>query len=258
MNRVKVLTPPSGTQGTTYGYDPVGNMTSAVTQLNNVVTTTWSGTYNFRGMLTGEGLQVAGQSPWSMGYAHDAYGSVSLVRYPNGENVSYAPDAMGRPTRVGSYATGITYHPNGEVESFGYGNGALYAAAQNDRQFLSNFTYAMGTAFVVSEDYAYDANGNVTTVNDLTGGPRTKTFGYDALNRLTSAGANGLWGTQSYTYDALNNLRTLQNGNQVSTYNYDPLTGWQTSLAGASRRQAMSMIIVATLSERTPPHLCLI
>ncbi|MDW2981379.1 MAG: hypothetical protein WBG81_09410 [Rhodanobacter sp.] len=216
MNRVKTVLPPAGTQSTSYGYDAVGRMISASSGIS-----AWSATYNFRGLLTGESLQLTGQNAWGIGYAHDAYGSVSLIHYPDGENVSYAPDALGRATQVGSYATGLTYFPDGEVKDFVYGNGAVYAAEKNTRQLVSNFSYGQGATPVVSEDYAYDANGNITTVADLASGPRNKSFGYDALNRLTSANAAGLWGTQSYTYDALNNLRTLQTGSQVSTYHYD-------------------------------------
>ncbi|MGN6656008.1 MAG: hypothetical protein ACTHJ9_11800 [Rhodanobacter sp.] len=217
MNRVKTILPPAGTQSTSYDYDPAGRMTKAVAS----GISTWNGNYNFRGMLTGESLQLMGQSAWAIGYAHDANGHVSLVHYPDGENVSYAPDALGRPTRVGNYATGIGYFPNGEVSQFVYGNGAVYLAEQNARQLLSNFTYGVGSTPQLSEDLAYDPNGNITSVADLAAGPRNKSFGYDALNRLTSATANGLWGTQAFTYDALNNLRTLQTNGQTSVYHYD-------------------------------------
>ena len=216
MNRVKTILPPAGTQGTTYGYDPAGRMTSAVSGIS-----TWNGTYNFRGMLTGESLQLVGQNAWGIGYAHDANGGLSLIHYPDGENVSYAPDALGRPTQAGSYASGIGYFPNGQVAQFAYANGSSYVAAQNARQMLSNFSYGVGSTVQLSEDFVYDPNGNISSVTDLAGGPRNKSFGYDALNRLTSANAAGLWGTQAYTYDALNNLRTLQSGSQTSTYNYD-------------------------------------
>ncbi|TPG08491.1 hypothetical protein EAH88_09545, partial [Rhodanobacter glycinis] len=229
MNRVLTILPPSGTQSTQYHYTPLGQPDSVVSGIS-----TWSGTYNFRGMLTGESLQLVGQNAWGLGYAHDAYGSLSLVHYPDGENVSYAPDALGRPTQAGSYATGIGYFPNGQVSQFAYGNGTAYAAEQNARQMLSNFSYGPGSTAQLSEDLSYDANGNITTVADLTGGPRAKSFGYDALNRLTSANAASLWGTQAYTYDALNNLRTLQSGSQTSSYHYDTTNKLASISSGAT------------------------
>jgi len=216
LNRIKTLVPPSGTQSTVYGYDLAGRPNSAVSGIS-----TWAATYNYRGLLTGESLQLSGQNAWGIGYAHDAYGTVSFVHYPDGENVSYAPDPLGRATQVGSYASGISYFPNGQVAQFLYGNGSTYVAAQNTRQLPSNFSSGTSSTAQLSEDLTYDKNGNLATVNDLTGGPRSKTFGYDTLDRITSAQAAGLWGAQAYTYDALNNLRTLQAGSQTATYNYD-------------------------------------
>lgn len=229
MNRVSTIQPPAGTQSTQYHYTSLGQPNSVVSGIS-----TWAATYNYRGMLTGESLELVGQNAWGIGYAHDAYGSVSLIHYPDGENVSYAPDALGRPTQVGSYVTGIGYFSNGQVAQFVYEGGAVYVAAQNGRQLLSNFSYGSGSTVQLSEDLSYDSNGNITAVTDLAGGPRTKSFGYDALNRLTSANAAGLWGTRSYTYDALNNLRTLQTGNQVSTYHYDPTNKLASITSGAS------------------------
>ncbi|TPG03897.1 RHS repeat protein, partial [Rhodanobacter glycinis] len=230
MNRVLTTLPPSGTQSTQYHYTPLGQPDSVVSGIS-----TWSGSYNYRGMLIGESLQLVGQNAWGLGYAHDAYGSLSLVHYPDGENVSYAPDALGRPTQAGSYATGIGYFPNGQVSQFVYGNGTAYVAEQNARQMLSNFSYGPGSTAQLSEDLSYDANGNITTVADLVaGGPRNKSFGYDALNRLTSASAAGLWGTQAYTYDALNNLRSRTSDSQTSTYHYDTTNKLASITNGAS------------------------
>ncbi|WNL46179.1 hypothetical protein RKE25_00675 [Dyella sp. BiH032] len=216
MNRVLTLAPPAGTQSTTYSYDPLGNVHTASSGV-----TFWTGFRNKLGQLTGESLQVDGQDLWRMGYAHDAYGSVSTIQYPDGEAVSYAPDALGRATQVGGYATGVSYYPDGEVASFTFGNGDSYAVQKNARQLLSNFTYGNGGALKLSEDYAYDANGNITSITDLAAGTRTKTFGYDTLNRLTNAQASNLWGTESYGYDPINNIRSRVSGGQMFTYNYD-------------------------------------
>ena len=230
MNRMQTLLPPVGTQtqSTTYTYDPLGNVESATSGLS-----LWTAHRNKMGQLTGEALQVTGQAVWAIGYAHDPYGSTSLILYPDGESVSYVPDALGRPTRVGSYASGVTYLPDGDVKYFTYGNGAQYWADKNDRNLTRNFTYEQGDMPIVSEDYTYDPNGNITQVDDLANGPRNKVFGYDDLNRLTSAQALGLWGTESYTYDSLNNIRTRVAGSQTLTYNYDP-TNRLSSITGGT------------------------
>ena len=217
MNRLKTVQPPAGTQSTTYYYTPTGNLNQAVSG-----TSTWSAHYNFRDMLTDETLALTGQDPWTIRYAHDTYGDLAQLTYPDGESVAYAPDARGRPTQVGGYASQIGYFPNGQVSGFVYGNGTAYAAAQNTRQLLSNFSYGHGSTLNLSEDMSYDENGNILTVQDLVSGQRSKTFQYDGLNRLTSAVAPALWGTEQYTYDPLNNLRTRLTQGQTNVYTYGP------------------------------------
>jgi YD repeat-containing protein len=238
-NRLKTIVPPAGTQSTQYIYDAVGNLKWATSGL-----TVWDGSYNYRNMLTAEALNVVGQAAFGIGYSHDAYGHLSVVSYPGGgsngghQAMAYAPDALGRPTQVGSYASGITYWPNGQVAGFTYGNGTVYATSQNERQLQSNFSYtssaAAGGALQLSEGMAYDADANIKTVTDPAGGLRSKSFNYDGLNRLTSAVAPGLSINESYTYDALNNLRSRVTGGQTLTYNYNSLNQLGTITNGAT------------------------
>jgi YD repeat-containing protein len=69
-------------------------------------------------------------------------------------------------------------------------------------------------------NYTYDAVGNVWSIvdNKVTGGAQTQSFGYDALDRLTSASATGGSSRQGqysagYTYNAIGNLNA-----QTRTY----------------------------------------
>lgn len=233
MNRVLTIAPPAGTQGTTYTYDALGRVHTAV---SGVATQGFA--YNSLGSLTGESLQVAGSGfTWALGYGYDAYGHRATVSYPAGtgtsESVSYAPDAWGRPTQAGSYATGVGYFPNGQVESFAYGNGRIYAATQNARLLTSGFSDGTGSTTDLQEALTYDADGNITAVTDPSG-LRTKSFGYDDLNRLTSATATNLYGAESYTYDPINNLRTRLTGGQTLAYNYDATNKLASITQGAS------------------------
>lgn len=216
MNRLKTLVPPSGTQSSAYTYDALGN----VQQVDSGVTT-WSATRNKLGQITSETLAVIGNGFNVIRYAHDSYGGLRSITYPDALVVDYAPDALGRPTKAGTFASGISYHPDGEIAHFMFGNGTDYMTQKNARQLLSNFSYVKGGVVSLSEDFAYDANGNITSITDLTGGLRNKVLGYDALNRLTSAQANGLWGSESYSYDPLNNIRRRITSGQTFDYSYD-------------------------------------
>lgn len=216
MNRVLTLVPPSGTQSTTYTYDPLGNVQTSASGI-----ATWTAGRNKLAQLTSETLNVTGNGSNVLRYSHDTNGHVATISYPDGLVVNYAPDALGRPTQAGSFASNLSYFPDGDVEHFTFGNGADYLVQKNTRQLLSNFSYAKGGTLNLSEDFVYDPNGNITTINDLAGGPRSKSFGYDALNRLTSAQATGLWGTETYSYDPLNNIRSRVSDGQTYSYNYD-------------------------------------
>lgn len=134
-----------------------------------------------------------------------------------------AYDALGRPTRIthadGSYGT-MSYSAN--------------CTTATDEQGKSRevCTDGLGRVMSVAEDpgvsphlnytttYGYDALNNLTSVVQ---GSETRTFAYDGLSRLTSA-ANPESGTTLYTYDADSNVLTrLDARNITTTYSYDVL-----------------------------------
>jgi YD repeat-containing protein len=211
MNRVTDVQPPAGTQSTHYDYDPLGNVQSSTSGI-----VLWDSSRNKLGLLKGEDIAVNGLGSRGLAYTYDANGSLKSVEYPNDEVVDYAPDALGRPTKAGSYASGVSYYADGGLSSFNYGNGATYSGEQNTRHLLSNFSVAKGSALNLSEDLIYDANGNITRVDDLVNGQRDKSFGYDGLNRLTSSDLLHLGGAETWQYDPLNNIRQHSAGTWVS------------------------------------------
>lgn len=229
MNRVHQVLPPAGTQSTTYGYDPLGNKNYALSGVSE-----WSAHRNGLGLITDETINVTGNGSNRILYGHNAYGTVRTITYPDGIAIDYAPDALGRARQAGAYASSVSYFPDGNVQSFVYGNGTQYLAEENARQLLSNFTYGRSGVLNLSEDVIYDANSNITNINDLATGQRTKSFAYDGLNRLTSAQASNLWGAESYTYDTLNNIQTRTTGGQLFMYNYDTANLLRTISANGS------------------------
>jgi hypothetical protein len=144
MNHPKWVRYPGGKLATTYTYDLLGNVATATlntfAQDGSPETASWTFGRNRLGLLTAEVLAVDGWS-WAIGYGYDKNAALSSVVYPDGETINYNPDGLGRPTAVGTYAAGVTYFPDGDVESYGLGSGASYLAHKNDRKLVDSFTY---------------------------------------------------------------------------------------------------------------------
>lgn len=217
MNRLVSTTYGDGTPEVKVAYDALGNV-----KLASAGGSSWGYDRNIRGLVINETLTVNGAAK-KLSYTYNDYGVLSGITYPNGVSVQYGPDALGRPTMVGSLVNQIAYYPNGEVKSFAYGNGIKYSATQNARQMADGFTYfgASGTHF--NEALTYDQNANLVKVVDgALEGKRSKSMTYDALDRLSGVMAPGVWGNESYEYDALNNLRKVTSGGVTKAYQYSP------------------------------------
>jgi hypothetical protein len=128
-----------------------------------------------------------------------------------GQGTEY--DSAGRATlrALGSGTTAVQtryiYYPwNTSVN----GGNLQQIYTTRDSQVLQNF------------QYSYDNNSNIESILDyVMGSPQTQSFQYDALDRLTSAGASG--GTQGnysegYSYDATTGNLANKDG---AAYNYE-------------------------------------
>ncbi|MGA0611560.1 RHS repeat domain-containing protein [Caldimonas sp. KR1-144] len=186
---------------------------------------TWTYGYNARRLLTSETLNDNGAG-FGIGRAYDVYGHLAQLTYPDGAAVAFGPNALGEPTQVGSYATGVTYHPNGAVASYTLGNGIVHTLSQNTRG-LPLVSQDVG---VLKDQYAYDANGNVTGITDLQESIATRAMAYDGLDRLITANSAGVWGNASFGYDPLGNVRTSIVGSRSSTHAYSASTNLLTSV----------------------------
>jgi hypothetical protein len=125
--------------------------------------------------------------------------------------VDYAPNALGQPTQVGSYATNVSYAPNGAIAGFSYGNGIVHSLEQNTRGLPDRSQDVDGTTPIHDDSYTYDGNGNVAAISDGVAGFRgDRDMVYDALDRLTDV-ASPMYGTigAHYSYDVLDNLTSV-------------------------------------------------
>jgi len=219
-NRPTYIDYPAGTDDIVLGYEPTGEV-----QLAQMGGSEWRYTRNKRGLVEKEALTLDDETR-SLGYAYTPGGHLASIAYPRGRTIAYAPNALGQPTQAGSYVADVRYWPEGDPKSFRYANGITYSSQKNARRLPSNRTYASGTgSLLYSQDLSYDPNANLSGVNDLAGTApsRSKTMTYDGLDRLKTASAPGLWGSESYTYDALDNIRSRVKDGQTYDYVYDGL-----------------------------------
>jgi RHS repeat-associated protein len=177
---------------------------------------TWTYGYNALRQLATESLNYGGQN-YDLNWAYNSQGKLSALTYPNGLTVSYSPNALGEARSVGGYASGITYHPNGAVSNFTFGNGIAHSLTLNAR----GLPLVNRDAGVMQDQYAYDANGNVASIADQQEGVFNRSMGYDDLDRLTSTSAPGVWGSAAYAYDPVDNLRAATVGSRSSSFNFD-------------------------------------
>lgn len=194
----------------------------------------WTYAYNKRRLLERESL-VYGTTTYNIERKYDANGSLASLKYPGDtQELSYSPNALGEPAIVGTYATNITYHPNGAIAGFTYGNGIVRTMEQNAR----GLPMRSKDAGILNDVYNYDQNGNVLGIEDQQTGATTRVMTYDPLDRLETVSAPNLWGMATYGYDALDNLTsTVITGGpntRSASHIIDPATNRLSSVSSAN------------------------
>src|SRR5690606_23737183 len=159
-------------------------------------------------------------------------GHLAQLTYPQGLVVEYSPDALGQPTRVASatqtFASGISYFPNGALKQFTYGNGIVHTLTQNARGLPEESKDAYGTTKILHDIYDSDQVVNVAAITDGATGRNqrgNRTLTYDGLDRLTDV-ASPMYGTGGahYTYDVLDNITRTIAVDRDQYDCYDPAT----------------------------------
>lgn len=223
LNRVKTVTYPDRPVATVYDY-------FADSKLQHVGDgdTHWWYNYNKRRLPNHEVL-VSSAGTYEYRWTYDNLGHLASKQSftGNGNPVfDFAPNALGQPTRVGNFATNASYHPNGSLKSFTYGNGIQRTVTLNDRQLPQQVRDVLAGTARYDDSYAYDPNGNPTAITDALGQPGgTRSMLYDGQDRLTYANIAD-FGASTWSYDVLDNIRShntvMANGRSLSRdYSYD-------------------------------------
>lgn len=258
QSRLKELSFPDGRGDQTWEYTPDGlperietiNVVGANNPFNVYA-------YNARRLLKGETQELQNWYTNELDYGYDRNGHLKTLQYPGGQVVDFAPNALGQATKAGGYASNATYHPNGSIAGFTYGNGIAYSMSQNDRQLPARTTHGVG---IMDFGYTYDPNGNVGSITDYVNGRQNRTMSYDGLDRLesvTSAPMYGIVGGATYSYDGLDNLARVKIGGAAVRdhyYCYDAsqrLTNVKTGSCGGSTVIGLGYDVQGNLSNKS-------
>jgi RHS repeat-associated protein len=176
--------------------------------------------YDRRGLMTSELKRIDAES-YTTSYGYDANGNRTSITYPSTRVVTFAYDFADRPLSATSRATSIvsaaTYLPFGPLTSLTYGNGTTKTITFDARYRPTENKLTGPSGTIADYIYASDGVGNITQIHDAVSSAYDRDFGYDDLNRLTSASTGtSLWGTGSYTYDTMGNMLSLTLGTSRS------------------------------------------
>lgn len=256
LNRLKTKTYPDGKVVTNF-YDDATASTYRLGRMWKVTDLTGSTTFSYdpRGRQARVD-KVIGTTTFTTRTSYDSLDRVDTVTYPDGEVVKNTYNSQGLLSKVHSnsynldYIASINYNALSQIANRTAGNGKVTTFDYYPLNFrlrnistpgLQNITFAN-----------YDAVGNIVDITDgLKAG--TQHFGYDNLNRLTSASSAAVPAfNYSYSYDAVGNMLTgrgssytyIANGYQehapisdgFCNYSYDFNGNMSQSLCGTAKR----------------------
>ncbi len=216
LNRLIQVSYPGSGGTVTYTYDPDGNRLSMV---NPSARDYYA--YDARDRVANSTEFVGGVKYQTL-YQYDAASNIVQTTYPDGYALAMTYDGVNRRKTVGSFAT-VHYTLDDRMGTINYGNGEVATYAYDTRDRPTQIQDKYGTTKELSLNYTYDGTGNVLTLN-------TESYGYDWLNRLTSA--SGPWGSYTYAYDQTGNRIRMVQGSTTTVYCYgafNRLSGYYTT-----------------------------
>jgi RHS repeat-associated protein len=175
--------------------------------------------YNSANMIEKEILNIDGES-FILDYVYDNIGNLTHTIYPSDTTISYAPNALGQAKQAGSYATNALYHPNGMVKSHNYLNGFIHTSTQKTSGLPNTFYDKKNTTYALNHGFTYDANNNVTFLDDKVSNAYDLSLAYDGLDRLNTI-TDSYLGAGDVNYDAMGNITYYKLGSQTINYVYN-------------------------------------
>jgi YD repeat-containing protein len=183
--------------------------------------------------LVSEQLAVPGRAVAQIVFDYDPNDQLFAITYGSGAKVTYAPDALGRPTAALPYVTQVEHHPNGALKRLTYANGATTDVKQNARLWPEVISTGTAVRSISKINYMYDEGGNVKSMEDSGIAGNNWRFGYDDIDRLDSvAGQSDVLFGPNIRYDGRGNILSKSIGAGALNYIYDPATERLTRVEG--------------------------
>jgi RHS repeat-associated protein len=237
--RMTDITYPYSAGTVSMGYDGAGRRTS----LSN----DWASTaylYDDAGRLETMTVSiVGGPTGHAFAYTYDTLDRLATLTYPSGrvvtsgwDNRNWLTSLTGEEGSGVEYLSSITYLPTGLPDVITFANGVTTDQGIDVRNRLSSIVTTGPGGSLVNMGLRYDDASNVEFWDDNLSVSKSRQFGYDNLNRLTSAISSGLWGTLSFTYDELGNRASRTLNGSTTTYVYETGTNRLINLTGAEVR----------------------
>lgn len=226
LNRVTSLTYPDQTIG--YTYDSGTNQIGRLTQVTDASGSTgWS--YDTHGRVLSR-QQSMGVTK-TVGHAYDSTGHLQTVTLPSGNTIAYGytDGKITSLTLNGSTTilSNVLHQPFGPTRGWTWGNSTI-AVREYDADGKITDIESAGL-----KSYGYDDAFRITGITDAANSSLSQSYGYDLLDRLTSATGTGL--NQGWAYDA-NSNRLTQSGSAASTYTVSGTSNRLSSISGALTR----------------------
>jgi YD repeat-containing protein len=241
LNRVTSIVYPDET--VTYAYDTCANGLGRLCLITDRTGSTRYA-YDSWGRVTSK-TQVVGALTQVIAYEYNTAGQLVRVTLPSGRKIVYTYQ-NNRPVSVTvdgrKVLDGVFYEPFGPNGGWRWGNSTTTAINTHTRVFDLDFRAtritsdlpATGAQPAFDLRVSWDAQNRVTALTDLANRQPAASYGYDALDRLTSAiqGPSSL----GFSYDPIGNRLTSTTNGAASTYSYVAGTHRLQSVTGAAPR----------------------
>ncbi|MGH8400118.1 MAG: hypothetical protein ACRESU_03360, partial [Gammaproteobacteria bacterium] len=233
LNRLTGIQYPDASENVAFSYDQgqysIGHLTG-MTDANGST----SYQYDAHGNVVQKMTTIAGNIA-TLAYQYDAADELTGITYPDGTLITYQRDAAEHVVAVTetkggniqTVASGISYQPFGPVAGFTYGNGLSYTRSYDQDYRLTSEV----AGNLQNLAYSYNPNDDITAITDGVMTTNSQSFGYDTLDRLTSA--TGVYGTLGYGYDADGNRMSATHDSDTDEYDYDSASNRLQSITGS-------------------------